>query len=107
MKNNRCCELAGCACVEVFTYSFVAGLIVVVTSRQVPHGRDQEASTFSRIRVLLVAIVTEAPKQAADDFLIVADEIGILTDVVTVPDGQEGYDLSPPFQFVVWPIQKW
>lgn len=76
-----------CTCVHVLTYSFVAGLIVVVTSRQVPHGRDREASTFCRIRVLLVAIVTEASKQAVDDFLIVADEIGILTDVVTIPDG--------------------
>lgn len=80
------CKLVGCARVHVLTYSFVAGLIVVVTGRQVPHSRDREASTFCRIRVLLVAIVTEASKQAVDDFLIMADEIGILTDVVTIPD---------------------
>lgn len=68
-------------------YRLVVRLVVVVARRQVPHGRDREAAARRGVRARRVAVVTEALEQAADDFLVVADEIGILTDVVTVPDG--------------------
>lgn len=90
------------------THSLVVGLVVIISSRQVPDGRDGEASTFCRVRILLVAIVTQALKQAADDFLIVADEIGILADVVAVPGDNRRKDRlkSLLLRFVVSQIKE-
>lgn len=52
---------------------------------QVTYSCDREATTLFGIRALLVIIVTQALKQAAYYFLVMADEIGVLTDVVAIP----------------------
>lgn len=78
-----------CICVHVCTYSLVIGLVAVVAGGQISYSRDGEATTFSRIRVLLAAVVAQALKQAADHILVVTDEIGVLADVVAVPDSEE------------------
>lgn len=68
------------------TYSLVIGLVAVVACGQVSHSRDGEAATFSGIRALLAAVVSQALEQAADHILVMADEIGVLADVVAIPD---------------------
>lgn len=78
-----------CTCVHVYTYSLVARLVAVVASGQVPYSRNSEAATFSGIRVFLATVGAQALKQAADHILVMADEIGVLTDVVAVPDNEE------------------
>lgn len=40
------------------------------------------------IRALLAVVVAQALKQAVDDVLVVADEIGVLADVVAVSGGE-------------------
>lgn len=75
--------------ISVCTYSLVTGLVAVVAGGQVSYSRDGEATTLSRIRVLLVAVVAQALEQAADHFLVMADEIRVLTDVVAVPEQRE------------------
>lgn len=57
------------------TYSLVTGLAVVVAGGQVPHSGDGEAAAFGGVRVLLAAVAAQALEQAADHFLVVADEI--------------------------------
>lgn len=55
---------------------------------QVSYSCDREATTLFGIRALLAIIVTQAFEQAADYFLVMADEIGVLTDVVAIPGGE-------------------
>lgn len=69
----------------VKTYRFVIGLVAVVASGQVSYGGDTETAAHLGIRPLLAVVVAQALKQAADDRLVVADEIGVLADVVAVP----------------------
>lgn len=72
------------------TYRLVVGLVAVVAGGQVSDGRDGEAAALFGIRVLLAFVVAQALKQAADDVLVVADEIGVLADVVAVSGGRAG-----------------
>lgn len=70
------------------TYCLVIGLVAVIAGGQVSNGWDGEAAALFGIRALLAVVVAQALKQAADDVLVVADEIGVLTDVVAVSDGE-------------------
>lgn len=71
------------------TYGLVVGLVAVVAGGQVSHRRDGEAAALTGVRVLLAAVVAQALEQAADHVLVVADEVGVLAEVVAVP-GQGG-----------------
>lgn len=71
----------------VKTYRLVIRLVAVVASGQVSYGWDSEAAALFRIRVLAI-VVAQALKQAADHILVVADEIGVLADVVAVSGGE-------------------
>lgn len=73
----------------MITYSLVIRLVAVVAGGQVSYSRDGEATAFSGIWVLLATVITQALKQAADHVLVMADEIGVLTDVVAIPDNEE------------------
>lgn len=81
-----------CMCISpwVKTYGLVIGLVAVIASGQVPYGRDGEAAALFGIRVLLAVVVAQPLKQAADDLLVVADEIGVLADVVAISGGEAG-----------------
>lgn len=74
---------------SVFPYSFVIRLVAVVASSQISNSRDGEATTFGGIRVFLATVVAKALEQAADYILVIADEVGILTDVVSISNSEE------------------
>lgn len=72
-----------CRCEQ--TYCLVVRLVAVMASGQVSYSCDREATTLFGIQALLAIIVTQALEQAVDYFLVMADEIGVLTDVVAIP----------------------
>lgn len=72
-------------------YRLLVGLVAVVAGGQVAHRADGEPAALSGIGVLLVAVVTQALEEAADDVLVVADVVGVLGDVVAIPGGQGGW----------------
>lgn len=69
-------------------HSFVVRLVAIVASGQVSDSGDAEVTTFGGIRVFLATVVTKTLKQAADHILVVADKVGVLADVVAIPDGR-------------------
>lgn len=71
------------------TYSLVIGLVAVKASGQVSYSSDRESTTFRWIRVLLATVGAQALKQAADHSLVMADKIGVLTNVVAIPANEE------------------
>lgn len=83
---RRALRSGRCVC---FTYGFVVGLVAVVASGQISDSRDGETTAFLGIRVLLASVVAQALKQAANYFLIMADEVGVLTDVVAISYNEE------------------
>lgn len=70
-------------------YSLFIGSVAVVPGGQVSYSRNGEATTLGGIRVLLTTVVAQPLEQAADHILVVADEVGVLADVVAVPDNEK------------------
>lgn len=72
--------------ISVCPHSFVVRLVAIVAGGQVSDSRDAEAATFCGVRVRFAAEVAQTFKQTVDDFLIVADKVGVFADVVAIPE---------------------
>lgn len=70
-------------------YSFIIGLVAIVSGGQVSHSVDGKTTTFGGIRVFCATIVAQTLKQTADHFLVMADKVRVLADVVAIPDDKK------------------
>lgn len=65
-------------------HSFIVGLVAIKACGQVSHCCDRYASTFLRIRVGSTE-VSQPLKKLTNSVLIMADEVGVFGDVITIP----------------------
>lgn len=73
-----------CVCVLGVAHRFEVGPVAVVTRGEVADGGDAEAPALFRVGVLAV-VVPQTLEQPPDGVLLVADEVGVLGEVIAVP----------------------